>query len=82
MWGNVQYDSIDDLGLHISRDGEKHLLKVDHIVVCAGQVSNLDLARTLEGRGLSLHVIGGAHKAAELDAKYAIRQGSELAARL
>ena len=32
--------------------------------------------------GLSLHVIGGAQKAAELDAKYAIREGSELAARL
>ena len=82
MLGNVTYESIDDQGLHISRDGEKQLLEVDHVVVCAGQVSNLDLARTLEGRGLSLHVIGGAQKAAELDAKYAIREGSELAARL
>ena len=82
MWGNVRYELIDDQGLHISRDGEKQLLEVDHVVVCAGQVSNLDLARRLEGRGLSLHVIGGAHKAAELDAKYAIRQGSELAASL
>ena len=82
MLGNVTYESIDDQGLHISIDGEKQLLPVDHVVVCAGQVSNLDLSKALEGRGLSLHVIGGAQKAAELDAKYAIREGSELAARL
>jgi 2,4-dienoyl-CoA reductase (NADPH2) len=82
MLGNVTYESIDDRGLHISIDGEKQLLEVDHVVVCAGQVSNLDLFNSLEGRGLSLHVIGGAKKAAELDAKYAIREGSELAARL
>ena len=82
MMGGVSYESIDDQGLHISVDGEKQCLEVDHIVVCAGQVSNRDLAETLEGRGLSVHIIGGAQKAAELDAKYAIREGSELAARL
>ncbi len=80
MLGNVSYELIDDDGLHISIDGEKQLLNVDHVVICAGQVSNLDLAETLGGRGLSLHIIGGARKAAELDAKYAIREGSELAA--
>jgi len=80
MLGNVRYERIDDDGLHISIDGKKQLLSVDHVVVCAGQVSNLDLADTLGGRGLSLHIIGGAKKAAELDAKYAIREGSELAA--
>ncbi len=80
MLGKVCYESIDDEGLHISIDGEKQLLAVDHVVICAGQVSNLDLANTLGGRGLSLHIIGGAKKAAELDAKYAIREGSELAA--
>ncbi|MGB5487444.1 MAG: NADPH-dependent 2,4-dienoyl-CoA reductase [Lysobacterales bacterium] len=82
MLGNVNYERIDDQGLHISIDGEQQLLKVDHIVVCAGQVSNRDLLEKLGGRGLSLHIIGGAQKAAELDAKYAIREGSELAARL
>jgi 2,4-dienoyl-CoA reductase (NADPH2) len=82
MLGGVSYDRIDDQGLHISIDGESQLLEVDHIVICAGQVSNLDVAETLEGRGLSLHIIGGAKKAAELDAKYAIREGSELAAKL
>ena len=82
MLGDVTYERIDDMGLHISINGEKQLLEVDHVVICAGQVSNLDLANTLEGRGLSLHIIGGAKKAAELDAKYAIREGSELAAKL
>jgi len=82
MLGNVSYERIDDRGLHISVNGEKQLLEVEHVVICAGQVSNRDLAETLGGRGLSLHIIGGAQKAAELDAKYAIREGSELAARL
>ena len=82
MLGNVSYDLIDDQGLHISINGESQLLEVDHIVICAGQVSNRDLADELEGRGVSWHVIGGAKKAAELDAKYAMREGSELAARL
>ena len=82
MLGGVSYERIDDDGLHISIDGKSKLLEVDHIVVCAGQVCNRDLADMLEEKGLSCHVIGGAQKAAELDAKYAIREGSELAAKL
>jgi 2,4-dienoyl-CoA reductase (NADPH2) len=82
MLGGVNYERIDDQGLHISIDGKSQLLEVDHIVICAGQVSNLDLASDLQERGLKCHIIGGAQKASELDAKYAIREGSELAARL
>jgi len=82
MLGNVHYECIDDQGLHISINGVNQLLEVDHIVVCAGQVSNRDIAVTLEENGLPYHVIGGAHKAVELDAKHAIREGSELAAKL
>ena len=82
MLGGVSYDCIDDKGLHISVEGESQLLEVDHVVVCAGQVSNRDLADALHEQGQTCHVIGGAEKAAELDAKYAIREGSELAARL
>jgi 2,4-dienoyl-CoA reductase (NADPH2) len=82
MLGGVNYERIDDQGLHISIDDKSQLLDVDHIVICAGQVSNLDLASALEDRGLKCHIIGGAQKASELDAKYAIREGSELAARL
>jgi 2,4-dienoyl-CoA reductase (NADPH2) len=82
MLGNVSYERIDDQGLHISIDSEDRLLEVDHVVICAGQVSNRDLADELQAKDMSCHVIGGAEKAAELDAKYAIREGSELAARL
>jgi 2,4-dienoyl-CoA reductase (NADPH2) len=80
MLGGVSYERIDDAGLHITVNGKEQLLEVDHVVICAGQISNRDLDEVLQERGLSPHVIGGAHKAAELDAKYAIREGSELAA--
>jgi 2,4-dienoyl-CoA reductase (NADPH2) len=82
MLGGVSYDRIDDQGLLISINGESQLLEVDHVVICAGQVSNRDLADELEARGQPCHVIGGAEKAGELDAKYAILEGSELAARI
>jgi 2,4-dienoyl-CoA reductase (NADPH2) len=52
------------------------------VVVCAGQDSVRDLEDGLRARGVEPHVIGGAAVAAELDAKRAIRQGTELAARL
>jgi 2,4-dienoyl-CoA reductase (NADPH2) len=78
----VQYRLIDDAGLHIERDGAEQLLAVDHVVVCAGQLENRGLADELEAMGRTVHVIGGAHIAGELDAKRAIREGCELAARL
>ena len=82
------YDRIDDAGLHLSfRDEEGNItdtriLEVDNVVICAGQESVRDLADALIARGLVPHVIGGAELAAELDAQRAIRQGTELAARL
>ena len=82
MLGGVSYERIDDQGLHVSINGDSQLLDVDHVVICAGQVSNRDLANELETKGLSCHVIGGAEKASELDAKYAILEGSELAAKI
>jgi 2,4-dienoyl-CoA reductase (NADPH2) len=82
MLGGVTYRKIDDHGLHITVGGEERLLEVDNVVTCAGQLSNRDLAKALDARGVEYHLIGGAHKAAELDAKHAIREGSELAATL
>ena len=61
---------------------EKRTLPVDTIVLCAGQESVRGLADELAARGTAAHVIGGADVAAELDAKRAIRQGTELAARI
>jgi 2,4-dienoyl-CoA reductase (NADPH2) len=82
MLGGVTYRAVDDRGLHITISGEDRLLEVDNVVICAGQLSNRDLADALDARGVEYHLIGGAHKAAELDAKHAILEGSELAARL
>ena len=82
MLPGVSYDRIDDAGLHITVNNEKKCLAVDHVVICAGQLSNRSLADALEAAGISTHVIGGAKLAAELDAKRAIREASELAAAL
>ncbi len=51
-------------------------------MICAGQEPRRDLLDGLVAAGVTTHVIGGADVAAELDAKRAIRQGTELAARL
>ena len=81
----VNYERIDDDGLHISfgsDHSEPRVLAVDNVVVCAGQRSVRDLVDDLQRNGIEPHVIGGADVAAEIDAKRAIRHGTELAARL
>ena len=81
----VNYERIDDDGLHISfgsDHSEARVLAVENVVVCAGQRSVRDLVEQLQRNGIEPHVIGGADVAAEIDAKRAIRQGTELAARL
>ena len=81
----VNYERIDDDGLHISfgaNHSDPRLLEVDNVVICAGQDSVRDLEEGLRHKGIEPHVIGGADVAAELDAKRAIKQGTELAARL
>ncbi|MDU8502516.1 NADPH-dependent 2,4-dienoyl-CoA reductase [Pseudomonas syringae] len=84
MLNSVQYLKIDDAGLHIriGEDGEEKLLAVDNIVICAGQDPLRELYDDLVTAGQSVHLIGGADVAAELDAKRAIDQGSRLAAAL
>ncbi|MFC5728197.1 MULTISPECIES: NADPH-dependent 2,4-dienoyl-CoA reductase [Nocardioides] len=80
----VSYDRIDDAGLHLTIDGEPQVLDVDHVVVCAGQESVRSLYDDLLASDFpgAVHLIGGADLAAELDAKRAIRQGTELAVTL
>ncbi len=82
MLAGVTYERIDDAGLHIRVKGKSRLLTVDNVIICAGQEPQRALADALANSGVRVHVIGGADVAAELDAKRAIRQGSELAARL
>jgi 2,4-dienoyl-CoA reductase (NADPH2) len=82
MKGGVAYERIDDAGLHISSDTGRELLAVDNVIICAGQEPVNGLAAELAGHGRPVHVIGGALLAAELDAERAIREGTELAARI
>ncbi|MFJ4650934.1 FAD-dependent oxidoreductase [Nocardia sp. NPDC088792] len=83
--GGVNYERIDDKGLHISF-GEKRqrptIVECDNVILCAGQESVRDLHEPLQTAGVTVHLIGGADLAAELDAKRAINQGTRLAASL
>ncbi|WP_419225208.1 FAD-dependent oxidoreductase [Acinetobacter sp. A2] len=83
MLRGVQYKAISNEGLWIEMAGQSQLLRVDSIVVCAGQESVKDLMPKADENTLAnYHIIGGAKLAAELDAKRAIREGAELAAQL
>jgi 2,4-dienoyl-CoA reductase (NADPH2) len=85
MLGGVNYERITAGGLFVSygeqrKDGQ--LIECDTVVLCAGQVPMRDLQAPLSAAGLSVHLIGGADEASELDAKRAIDQGTRLAASL
>lgn len=80
MVPSVSYQKIDDVGLHLSVDGEEQIIPVDNVVLCAGQEPLRELHDDLVAAGCSVHLIGGADVAAELDAKRAIDQGARLAA--
>jgi 2,4-dienoyl-CoA reductase (NADPH2) len=74
MVKGVEYRKIDDAGVHVTVDGKESVLPADTVVLCAGQDSKRELTAT--------HLIGGAKEAGELDAKRAMLEGAELAARL
>lgn len=78
MLGGVEYLKIDSDGLHIRRNGAEEILPVDNVVICAGQEPNRALQAECEALGKPVHIIGGADVAAELDAKRAIKAGTEL----
>ena len=80
MTPGVQYQKIDDAGLHIRVGDTEQVLAVDNIILCAGQEPQRELYSALQTAGCSVHLIGGADVAAELDAKRAINQGTRLAA--
>ena len=85
MIAGANYEGIDAKGLHITY-GEKRehpaLIEVDNIVLCTGQESLRELLAPLEAAGVTVHLVGGAFEAGELDAKRAIDQASRLAALL
>jgi len=82
MLAGVTYEEVNDKGLVISIDGEQQVLQVDNVIICAGQESERGLYQQLKAQGVEAHLIGGANVAAELDAKRAIRQAAELAAKI
>ncbi|CNE61248.1 FAD-dependent oxidoreductase [Yersinia kristensenii] len=79
MLNSVNYESIDDEGLHIIRAEQASCLPVDTIIICAGQEPRRELHQPLLDMGKIVHLIGGADVAAELDARRAIDQGTRLA---
>ena len=79
MLNGVSYRRVDDAGLHITLGEKEMTIPADTVVVCAGQEPLRDLQDALVAAGCSVHLIGGAWKAQELDAKHAIKQGTELA---
>ena len=85
MFAGVNYEQITKDGLLISFGEEKkdlQTLKVDSIIICAGQISEISLVEKLNINKINHHNIGGAKVANELDAKSAIDQGCRLAAKL
>ncbi len=79
MIAGVEYQRIDDAGLHIRVDGQDRLIEADTVVICAGQEPRRELVESLAAAGIATTLIGGADVAAELDAKRAIEQGTKLA---
>lgn len=85
MVPSVNYEEISDKGLLVSYGEERanpEWLDVDNIIMCAGQVPENSLIAPLKNAGVTVHVVGGAFEAAELDAKEAINRASRLAATL
>ena len=71
------YGRIDDHGLHVTVNGDSRIVPADTVIVCIGQEPESALATALRTLGIPAELIGGADKAAGLDALRAIRQGYE-----
>jgi len=85
MLSGVNYEGVVEKGLAVSFGEAREkaaVLEVDTIVLCAGQESLRELEAPLRAAGASVHLIGGAALAGELDAKRAIDEGTRLGATL
>ncbi|MEQ5391592.1 NADPH-dependent 2,4-dienoyl-CoA reductase [Proteus sp. fly-1013] len=76
---HCHYQKITPEGLVVEQDGKQQLLMADNIILCTGQRAYHPLFSPLEKENKIVHLIGGAKDASALDAKRAIRQGTELA---
>ncbi len=82
MISQVEYQKLDSDGFHISVGKKERVLEVDQVIICAGQESESELIKSLKSYTKKFHVIGGALKASELDAKQAILDGTTLALKI
>ena len=82
MLNSVQYERIDDEGLHVLVDNQPRTLAVDTVIICAGQEPLQELHNELQARGMPSELVGGAYEALELDAKAAIYQASWMASEI
>lgn len=76
------YEMIDDAGLHLTHNGERHILEVDSVIICAGQEPFRKLYEELVVKGTKAILIGGADVASGLNAKRSINQGARIGAAL
>ncbi len=79
MIGGLSYEKITKEGLWVNKKGKSELIPCDNIIVCAGQLPLNNLKTCLDEAHIKNHIIGGARKAAELDAKAAIEEATYLA---
>eukprot|EP01012_Entosiphon_sulcatum_P063703 TRINITY_DN9155_c0_g1_i1.p1 TRINITY_DN9155_c0_g1~~TRINITY_DN9155_c0_g1_i1.p1 ORF type:complete len:705 (+),score=110.49 TRINITY_DN9155_c0_g1_i1:1498-3612(+) len=82
FYEGAQYNNFSDGVFLVTLKGKNVRFEVDNVIICAGQESLRDLAEPLRKAGVSVHLIGGAEKALELDAKHAISQAARLADKL
>lgn len=82
MINSVKYNKIDDKGLNYFKNNKEFILDVDHIVICAGQLSNNKIFESCKEQNPNTEIIGGAFHASELDAKKAIDQAVRSAAKV
>lgn len=82
MFSGVTYECINDRGLHVVMDERSHVFEVDSVIICTGQVESQALFDPLKTAGQTVHLVGGAYKALELDARHAISQACRLASLL
>lgn len=70
---------ITEQGVIIEHNEQQQLLAADSVILCTGQQPYRPLLQALQQENKTVHLIGGAKEAKALDAKRAIKQGTELA---
>jgi len=58
MLTGVAYEEISDDGVLITKDGRRHLIKADTVVLAAGSKPNNELYEELKSRNFTIHKVG------------------------